>query len=44
MPEAKPIITGDGDILRTGAVKVDERIHPAQKPLELIKKLIEKST
>lgn len=44
MPEAKPINTGDGDILRHPAVKVDERIHPAQKPLELIKKLIDKST
>lgn len=44
MPEKKPINTGDGDILRHHAVKVDERIHPAQKPLELIKKLIEKST
>lgn len=44
MPECKPINTGDGDILRTAAVRVDERIHPAQKPIELLKKLIEKSS
>ena len=44
MPDAKPINTGDGDVLRTSAVKVDERIHPAQKPVELLKRFIEKST
>ena len=44
MPKAKPIPTGDGDILRFSAVKVDERQHPAQKPVDLIKSLILKSS
>lgn len=44
MPEAKPIPSGDGDILRFNAVKVDERMHPAQKPVELIEALVAKST
>ena len=44
MPEAKPIPSGDGDILRFSAVKVDSRIHPAEKPLDLLKCLISKST
>ncbi len=44
MPKAKPIPSGDGDILRFNAVKVDERTHPAEKPLDLIKSLILKST
>lgn len=44
MPEAKPIPTGDGDIIRIPAVKVDLRKHPAEKPEELMKLLIEKSS
>ena len=44
MPEAKPIPSGDGDILRFNAVKVHERKHPAEKPIELLKALISKST
>jgi len=44
MPEAKPVPSGDGDILKCSAVKVGERKHPAQKPVELIKRLIEKSS
>ena len=44
MPESKPIPTGDGDIVRFSAVKVDKRKHPAEKPIDLIKILIEKST
>ncbi len=44
MPEAKPIPSGDGDILRFSAVKLDNRIHPAEKPLDLLKCLISKST
>jgi len=44
MPEAKPVPTGDGDILRYSAVKVDNRKHPAEKPVDLTKALIEKST
>jgi site-specific DNA-methyltransferase (adenine-specific) len=34
--------TGDGDILRCRAVKVDTRDHPAQKPVELLRRLVEK--
>ena len=41
-PERHKIPTGDGDILRCSAVKVDKRKHPAEKPVELIKKFIEK--
>ena len=44
MSEAKPIPSGDGDILRYQAVKVDARKHPAEKPVDLIKKLVEKSS
>ena len=44
MPEAKPVPTGDGDILRFNAVPIKERIHPAQKPQELIETLIKKSS
>jgi len=44
MPESKPVPSGDGDILKCSAVKVGERKHPAQKPVELIKKFIEKSS
>lgn len=44
MPKAKPIPTGDGDILRCSAVKVGERKHPAEKPIELLVKLIKKSS
>lgn len=43
MPKAPPIKTGDGDILKHRAVKIDDRIHPAQKPLPLLSDLIEKS-
>jgi len=35
--------TGDGDILEARAVPVEERVHPAQKPLGLVMRLIEKS-
>jgi len=44
MPKAKPIPSGDGDILRYNAVPVNDRIHPAEKPIELLMKLIEKTT
>jgi len=44
MPNSRPIPTGDGDIIRCSAVKVNERVHPAQKPIELIKTLILKSS
>jgi site-specific DNA-methyltransferase (adenine-specific) len=44
MPLSKPVPTGDGDILRFSAVKVNNRIHPAEKPIDLLKTLILKST
>lgn len=44
MPEAPAIKTGDGDILTCRAVPVGKRQHPAQKPLELLNKLILKSS
>jgi site-specific DNA-methyltransferase (adenine-specific) len=44
MPDKKPIPTGDGDILKCRAVPVGERQHPAQKPIELLELLINKST
>lgn len=44
MPKAKPIPTGDGDIVRYSAVKVGLRQHPAEKPIDLIFALIEKSS
>lgn len=43
MSRAKPIPTGDGDILVHRAVPVDNRLHPAEKPLDLILRLVEKS-
>ena len=36
--------TGDGDILKCRGVLQKDRLHPAQKPVELIEKLITKST
>lgn len=44
MQKARKVPTGDGDILRYSAVKVKERKHPAEKPIELLKRLIDKST
>lgn len=44
MPEAKPVPSGDGDILRFSAVKVDNREHPAEKPVDLLIQLIKKSS
>jgi len=42
MPKAKPIPTGDGDILKCRAVPVNDRQHPAEKPVDLMEKLIKK--
>lgn len=39
---AERVPTGDGDILRTRAVPVDDRLHPAQKPVDLCGRLITK--
>lgn len=44
MPKAAPIPTGDGDVLKCRAVPVNERCHPAEKPIELLQRLIRKST
>lgn len=41
---AMRIPTGDGDIIRCRAVKVDARCHPAEKPVELIETLIAKTS
>ena len=40
--EAPLVRTGDGDILKCRAVKVGERQHPAEKPVDLLKRLISK--
>jgi site-specific DNA-methyltransferase (adenine-specific) len=37
------INTGDGDIIKCRAVPVDERTHPAEKPVELIEALLVKT-
>lgn len=41
--KAPAIPTGDGDIIKFRAVPVGDRTHPAEKPVGLIEKLIEKS-
>jgi len=40
MPEARPIKTGDGDILKHRAVNVNNRLHPAEKPIKLLEEMI----
>ena len=42
MKDAPIIKTGDGDILKCRAVKVADRQHPAEKPIDLMVKLINK--
>ena len=42
LPEAKPIPTGDGDILRNRAVPVNDREHLAEKPVDLLSQLVKK--
>lgn len=42
--ESRSVPTGDGDILRCRAVPIRERIHLAQKPVDLLCKLVEKTT
>ncbi len=44
MPDAPAIKTGDSDLLAFAGVPVSERIHPAQKPLDLLEKIITKSS
>ncbi len=40
---AERVPTGDGDIIKCRAVKVDSREHPAEKPVELIERLVAKT-
>lgn len=42
MPDATRIPTGDGDVIRCRAAKVEDRFHPAQKPQSLLEVLIAK--
>lgn len=42
MPQSKPHPTGDGDILRCRAVPVEQREHPAEKPVTLLRSLVAK--
>lgn len=44
MPDAPAIKTGDGDLLKHRSVPVSERVHPAQKPLDLLQRLVLKSS
>ena len=44
MPEGKSIDTGDGDIILNKMVGINDRSHPAEKPVELLERLILKST
>jgi site-specific DNA-methyltransferase (adenine-specific) len=43
MDEAEAVKTGDGDILTCRAVPVDQREHPAEKPIPLLERLIRKN-
>jgi len=40
--DARRVPTGDGDVLRERGVLQDGRVHPAQKPVALLQRLIEK--
>ena len=41
---APRVSTGDGDVIRSRAVPISERLHLAEKPVELLSKLIGKTT
>lgn len=43
MDEAPSVPTGDGDVIRCRAVPVEERAHPAEKPIDLLRRLISKN-
>lgn len=43
MDETRAVPTGDGDILKCRAVPMEERLHPAEKPVALLRQLIRKS-
>ncbi len=40
--ESAPVRTGDGDVIRLRAVPMGDRVHPAEKPVELLRALIKK--
>jgi len=42
MPLAKKVPTSDGDIIKSRVVKLEDRSHPAEKPLEVINKIVTK--
>jgi site-specific DNA-methyltransferase (adenine-specific) len=42
--DAPAVKTGDGDIVQCRAVPVEQRMHPAEKPVALLRRFIEKST
>ena len=44
MADAPSVATGDGDVLKGSAVPIAERLHLAQKPIEILRKLLSKST
>jgi site-specific DNA-methyltransferase (adenine-specific) len=44
MPDAPAIKTGDGDLLKYRSVPVAQRVHAAEKPQDLLQKLITKSS
>lgn len=41
--ECERLPTGDGDIIQCRAVPVDDRMHPAEKPVALIERLVNKT-
>jgi site-specific DNA-methyltransferase (adenine-specific) len=42
-PDAERLPTGDGDILRERGVAQADRLHPAEKPVELVGRLVAKT-
>lgn len=44
LEETRRIETGDGDIIRCAAVPVGQRLHPAQKPVDVVSRLLEKTS
>jgi len=42
MPNAPKVNTSDGDIIKERAIKVDNRIHPAEKPESIVNRIISK--
>jgi site-specific DNA-methyltransferase (adenine-specific) len=44
LTDTERVPTGDGDVIQERAVPQAERVHPVQKPVPLIKRLIDKSS